>query len=127
MSYPEIELLGVQSSFDEMSEVEKIVENTIEIAPDLAGIFVVSGGQAGVCKAMQNLNMETRPYVTGYDVTPTNIKALKEGTYDFLIDQEGFEQGYRPPHLLYNMIRKGEKIEKEYAYTDISIKTKYNL
>ena len=46
---------------------------------------------------------------------------------DFLIDQEGFEQGYRPPHLLYNMIRKGEKIEKEYAYTDISIKTKYNL
>ena len=127
MSYPEIELLGVQSSFDEMSEVEKIVENTIEIAPDLAGIFVVSGGQAGVCKAMQNLNMETRPYVIGYDVTPTNIKALKEGTYDFLIDQEGFEQGYRPPHMLYNMIRKGEKIEKEYAYTDISIKTKYNL
>ena len=123
MSYPEIELLGVQSSF----EVEKIVENTIEIAPDLTGIFVVSGGQAGVCKAMQKLNMETRPYVIGYDVTPTNIKALKEGTYDFLIDQEGFEQGYRPPHLLYNMIRKGEKIEKEYAYTDISIKTKYNL
>ena len=39
MSYPEIELLGVQSSFDEMSEVEKIVENTIEIAPDLAGIL----------------------------------------------------------------------------------------
>ena len=82
MSYPEIELLGVQSSFDEMSEVEKIVENTIEIAPDLTGIFVVSGGQAGVCKAMQKLNMETRPYVIGYDVTPTNIKALKEGTYD---------------------------------------------
>ena len=95
MSYPEIELLGVQSSFDEMSEVEKIVENTIEIAPDLAGIFVVSGGQAGVCKAMQNLNMETRPYVIGYDVTPTNIKALKEGTYDFLIDQEkNFQDKY---------------------------------
>ena len=46
----------VQSSFEEMSEVEKIVENTIEIAPDLTGIFVVSGGQAGVCKAMQKLN-----------------------------------------------------------------------
>ena len=126
-AYPDIELLGVQSSFDEMNEVEKIVENTIEIAPDLAGIFVVSGGQAGVCKALKKLNMDTRPYVIGYDVTPTNIKALKEGTYDFLIDQEGFEQGYRPLNLLYNMIRKGEKIEKEYAYTDISIKTKYNL
>ncbi len=26
-----------------------------------------------------------------------------------------------------NIYVKGEKIEKEYAYTDISIKTKYNL
>ena len=44
---------------------------------------------------MQNLNMETRPYVIGYDVTPTNIKALKEGTYDFLIDQEkNFQDKY---------------------------------
>lgn len=127
ISYPDIELLGVQSSFDETSEVEKIVENTIEIAPDLAGIFVVSGGQTGVCKALKKLNMEKRPYVIGYDVTPNNIKALKEGTYDFLIDQEGYEQGYRPPHLLYNMIRKGSSIDHEYAYTDISIKTKYNL
>ena len=126
-SYPEIELLGVQSSFDETGEVEKIVENTIEIAPDLAGIFVVSGGQTGVCRALKKLNMEKRPYVIGYDVTPNNIKALKEGTYDFLIDQEGYEQGYRPIHLLYNMIRKGEQIKEEYAYTDISIKTKYNL
>lgn len=36
-SYPEMELLGVQSSFDETKEVEKIIENTMAIAPDLAG------------------------------------------------------------------------------------------
>lgn len=126
-SYPKLELLGVQSSFDETKEVEKIIENTIEIAPDLAGIFVVSGGQSGVCMALEKMNLVQRPYVIVYDATPKNVKALKEGKYDFLIDQEGYEQGYRPPHILYNMIQKGEPAPREYFYTDIKIKTKYNL
>ena len=63
--------------------------------------------------------------------------ALKNGNVDYVVYHEingeptdvtvSYTHLYRPPHLLYNMIRKGEKIEKEYAYTDISIKTKYNL
>lgn len=126
-SYPGIDLLGVQSSFDETQEVKKIVENAMEIAPDLAGIFVVSGGQAGVCLAMETIQPKTRPYVIVYDATPKNAKALKEGKYDFLIDQEGFEQGYRPLHILYNMIKKGEKVTNEYVYTDINIKMKHNI
>ena len=126
-SYPEMELLGVQSSFDETKEVEKIIENTMAIAPDLAGVFVASGGQAGVCLAFEKLKLDKRPYVIVYDATPKNTKALKEDRYDFLIDQEGYEQGYRPPNLLYNMIQKGELPEKDHIYTDIKIKNKYNV
>lgn len=126
-SYPELELLGVQSSFDETKEVEKIIENTMAIAPDLAGVFVASGGQAGVCLAFEKMKPEKRPYVIVYDATPKNTKALKEDRYDFLIDQEGYEQGYRPPNLLYNMIKKGEQPGKDHIYTDIKIKNKFNV
>lgn len=45
----------------------------------------------------------------------------------FLIDQEGYEQGYRPPNLLYNMIQKGQMPETDHIYTDIKIKNKYNV
>ena len=126
-SYPDLELLGVQSSFDETKEVQKIIENTMAIAPDLSGVFVASGGQAGVCLAFEKLKPQTRPYVIVYDATPKNAKALKEDRYDFLIDQEGYEQGYRPPNLLYNMIRKGEMPGTDHIYTDIKIKNKYNV
>lgn len=126
-SFPEVELLGVQSSFDEEKEVERIIVNTLSAAPDLAGIFIASGGQAGVSHAFAQLNLTKRPYVIIYDLTPKNERALMEGNADFLIDQEGYEQGYRAPLLLFDMISKGIDPESEYMYTDISIKTKYNL
>ena len=95
--------------------------------PDLEGIFVASGGQAGVKKAFDKLDLHKRPYVIIYDLTPKNEKALLEGTVDFLIDQEGYDQGYRALSILSDMLRRGRMPEKECMYTEINIKTKYNL
>lgn len=125
-SYPGMELLGVQSSFDDAGEVEKIIISTMERVPDLAGIFVASAGQAGVRRAFDKLSRK-RPYVIVYDITPRNVQALQNGDVDFLIDQEAYVQGNRPPLMLYDLLVKGQEPEKEYIFTDINIKTKYNV
>jgi len=122
-----LELVGVQSSFDDTKEVEKIVLNAMELFPDLSGIFVASGGQAGVYQAFTMKKLKSRPYVIIYDLTPKNEKALLSGEVDFLIDQEGYVQGYRPPIILADMILKGLNPSNEYLYTDIKIMTKYTL
>ena len=126
-NFPEMDLVGVQSSFDHTDEVEKIIVNAMSAFTDLEGIFVASGGQAGVKKAFDKLDLHKRPYVIIYDLTPKNEKALLEGTVDFLIDQEGYDQGYRALSILSDMLRRGRMPEKEYMYTEINIKTKYNL
>lgn len=126
-SCPGLEVVGVQGSFDDASEVEKIVTNTMHTIPDLDGIFMVSGGQAGIKKAFDHLKPEKRPYVVVYDQTPRNEKALRENTVDFLIDQNGFVQGYRPPCILADLLQKNQQPESELILTDINIKTKYNL
>ena len=107
--------------------MEKIIVNAMSAFPDLEGIFVASGGQAGVKKAFDKLDLHKRPYVIIYDLTPKNEKALLEGTVDFLIDQEGYDQGYRALSILSVMLRRGRMPEKEYMYTEINIKTKYKL
>lgn len=127
ISFPQMELTGVQSSFDLAEEVEKIIVQAMTAFPDLEGIFVASGGQAGVKSAFEHLKLQKRPYVIVYDLTPGNEEALRNGTVDFLIDQEGYEQGYRAPLLLADLVTKGAEPGKEYMYTEISIKTKYNL
>lgn len=126
-SFPEINIIGVHSSFDETDEVEKIIINTMERFPHLNGILVVSGGQEGVRNAFNTLKPEKRPAVIIYDLTPKNKKLLNDTIADFLIDQEGYIQGYQPPHILYELILKNQKPKNTSIYTEINIKTKYNL
>lgn len=126
-SYPELEIAGVQGSFDEETEVEQIIENAMINISGINGIFVVSGGQEGVKAAFEKLAIEKRPYVIIYDQTPKNEKAVKEGTVDFLLDQNGFFQGYRSLYVLNNILMKDIMPEKEKIFTEIKIKTKYNL
>ena len=125
--YPELEIVGVHGSFDETAEVEKIIENVMTNIEGITGILVVSGGQAGVGKAFEKLKLDKRPYVVIYDQTPKNEKALKDNTVDFLIDQNGYVQGHKPPLILADLLLNGKTQKKEFLFTDIIIKTKYNL
>ena len=124
---PKLEIAGVQGSFNHADEVERIIENAMMSISGINGIFVVSGGQEGIAKAFKKLGVEQRPYVVIYDQTAKNEALLKNDVADFLIDQNGFEQGYRPQRILADILLNGKYPEKEYLYTGIDIKTKYNL
>ena len=54
------------------------------------------------------------------------MRLLQSGSLSFVIDQEAFEQGYRPPYLLYEYLMHKKQPERELLYTDIAIRTKYN-
>ena len=126
-SCPDIEIVGVQGSFDDENEVERVIVSTLRTIPDLGGIFMVSSGHAGIRKAFDELQLAHRPYVVIYDQTPKNERLLRDNTVDFLIDQNGYVQGYKPLHILADLLQKGVEPEQEMFYTQITIKTKYNL
>ena len=56
-----------------------------------------------------------------------NWSFVEEGKIRFLIGQDGYRQGYEPVMILFEKIFDGKEPEKEFAYTEIVIKTKYNL
>ena len=95
--------------------------------PGINGIFVASGGQEGIARAYEELKLERRPFTVIYDLTPNNRKALADDVADFLIDQEAYVQGYQPPLVLADILLKDKKVAEEFQYTDINIKTKYNI
>lgn len=127
LSFPELKLTGVQSSFDSSVEVEQILRNTLENYPDLVGVVVFSGGQSGIERALEKLDENARPYVIIYDLTKNNIEMLRNNQVDFLIDQDGFVQGYRSLLLLANQLQNGKMNTSDALFTDIIIKTKYNI
>ena len=126
-SFPNIELVGVHSSFDDYEEVESIIFNSISTFPDLKGIFVVSSGQYGIKKVFQNLSIKKRPFIIIYDITLKNRNLLQYGFVDFLIDQELYLQGYKTLFIISDIVINNIYPKSEYIYTNINIKTKYNI
>lgn len=126
-SFPELKLTGVQSSFDSSAEVEKILRDTLGNYANLDGVVIFSGGQAGISRVLETIDEKKRPYVIIYDLTKNNIEMLKKNQVDFLIDQDGFTQGYRSLLLLANQLQNNKTVTKDAHFTDIIIKTRYNI
>jgi ABC-type sugar transport system, periplasmic component len=125
--YPDLELIGVQGSFDEATEVKKIVLDALKNFDDLAGIVVFSSGQKGVIDAFNEQKVDQRPFVIVYDLTSGNIEGLKNNQIDFLIDQDGYTQGYKVLLLLAEQLVGKRKDAQEFYFTDIVIKTIDNI
>lgn len=123
----DIQVLDVQYAFDDNHMAEMITRRMLKEYEDLTGIYLAASGVQGVCKALEELGMEDKVKIISNDLTAQNIQYLKEGKIRFLIGQDGYRQGYEPVMLLFEKIFDGKGPEKEFAYTEIVIKTRYNL
>ena len=125
--FPGIHITGTQICFDDDDKAEQLTIQSVRAIPDLDGILVCAGGQAGVCAGLKKLELERRIKVVAYDLIPPTIAGLEEGIIDFVIDQNAYVQGYRPAMILFDRLFGGKNVDQEMIYTDITIKTKYNL
>lgn len=122
--YPNINIMGVHSSFDDCKTVESIIKNSILEYSDLKGIFIVSEGQQGLKNVWTN---EKKQCVITYDNTNENRELLNNDIIDFIIGQDFYFQGYKPPFILADIILKGIYPKEFIICKDINIYNKYNI
>lgn len=122
----DIQILDVQYAFDDDKMAERIVQEMLKEYGDLAGIYLTASGVEGVCQALRERGGIGKVKVISNDLTPKNKEELKNGSIQFLLGQNAYAQGYDPIMLLFNKVFDGKEPEREYLYTEIVIKTKYN-
>lgn len=122
----DIALLPFQPCFDRDDYAHEITQHVLRAHPDLAGIYVPSHGQQGVCRAIEEEGRKGKVRVIAYDLNAPNKELLENGSLSFVLDQEAFEQGCRPPQILCDYLLYHKAPERELLYTDILIRTKYN-
>lgn len=125
--FPGLRFLPCERCFDVDSIAEKVVLKTLQNHPDLKGIYISGSGETGVCRALRAVGKTRDVCVICYDLTEANISELKKGGIDFLIDQDAHTQGYLPAMQLYDYLVMGTAPASEFCYTEVKIKTKYNL
>ena len=126
-SFPGIEVVDIRYSYDDEWVASKIVEELLELYPDLTGIYITGHGVKGVCQTLQKLGKDKTMHVIANDFLEENLKWLKEGTINFLIGQDAAVQGHSPVTILFQLVFDSKKPEKEFQYTDIVIRTRYNM
>lgn len=83
----------------------------LESHPDLKGVFVTNATTYKAAEFLKRRQRGKSIHVIGYDLIPDNIRYIKEGWIDFLINQRPETQGYMGIYTLYRRIVLGEKIK----------------
>lgn len=122
---PDIQLLPLQHCFNRDDYAYELTLRALEEHEDLDVIYVTAHGQHGACEAIEKMGRKVR--VVAYDLTPQNRIDLTENKIEFVIDQNARVQGTQPPQLLYEYLIEGKQPICSQMYTDILIKTRYNI
>jgi simple sugar transport system substrate-binding protein len=114
----------LESSMDPGQESELIV-NYLRKNPDTAAATSVCNISAGLLSA-KNDSGKKDLIITGYDLDPGALEAIKDGRQAFTIDQQQFWRGYMPVLLLTHFLKYG-LIEANYFLTGPTIVDKSNI
>lgn len=124
---PDIEMPEVLYNYDDNQTAEIIMRDLISREPGISGVYLTAAGAEGVCRVLEENGLADQVKVISNDLTEGNEKYLRSGSIRFLLGQNSFAQGYEPVMTLFRKLFDGIDPEKEYRYTEIEIKTKYNI
>lgn len=123
----DIHVMDIQYAFDDNAMAEQITEKMLREHPNLGGIYLAASGAEGVCRVLERQGKRGRVKVISNDLTEQNEENLRRGTIQFLLGQNAYIQGYEPIMTLFNKLFDGKEPDREFAYTEIVIKNRYNL
>ena len=101
-----LKVLEVQENQDKRERAFEITLDYCNRYPNLAGIYMASGGVAGCAEALKVAQRESSVKLICHDVTPDVKQLLSDGILDFAIDQNPQTQGYLLVKVLFDYLVK---------------------
>ncbi len=126
---PDLKLLPVKYALDDSIRAEDISYQMLSNAQrgrDV-GIYMAAAGLDGVANSVRRTGLSGHVKLISNDLTEQNIQLIKNGEADFLIGQDPLTQGREPVMILFRQLFEKKPPRLEPLYTDITIKTRYNV
>jgi len=125
--FQNIETAAIKMNADEEKQAYDITMAAVREIPDLAGIYMVSNGQEGTCRALEDCGMAGKIQLIACDLVPVTRKYLEKGVIQFVIDQDAHSQGSMPSKILFDYLFSEKKPSSDRIIGQFGIKTRYNL
>lgn len=85
--FPMIEVVGLREGHDDEAQNYRQAKTLLGRHPDLAGIYNIGGGAAGIARALREARREAETVFIGHGLTPDTRSLLIDGTMDVVITQ----------------------------------------
>ncbi|SHJ25553.1 LacI family transcriptional regulator [Roseomonas rosea] len=85
--FPEVEVVGLREGHDDEAKNYRQAKMLLGRHPDLAGIYNIGGGAAGIARALREARREQETVFIGHGLTPDTRALLIDGTMDAVITQ----------------------------------------
>ena len=105
--FPAEQILTAET-FNDYQTTYRVVAETLERHPDLAGIYLANLHVSGCVEAVRAAGRQGQLRVICHDINESVRRLLLEGSVDFTIPQDFRQQGYLPPFLLRDALRRGQ-------------------
>jgi LacI family transcriptional regulator len=91
--------------------LREVCDDMLKAHPHLRGVFVTNATTFKTAEFLKHRKRAKSIHVIGYDLIPENIRYIKEGWIDFLINQRPETQGYTGIYTLYRRLVLGEAVQ----------------
>ncbi|MDD2534349.1 MAG: LacI family DNA-binding transcriptional regulator [Eubacteriales bacterium] len=104
---PAISIVDVLETLDDEDRSYTITAQALAIHPDLGAIYLTAGGVAGAGRAIAECQLQGKIIVISNDLTQTERDYLEQGVITATVDQQPYEQGYKPIQYLFDYLLDG--------------------
>jgi ribose transport system substrate-binding protein len=124
--HPELELVAEQPSQSDYDRALQVTTDILTANPNLKGIFAANEpGVLGAAEAVRQAGKSGKVTIVGLDVSPDEIKGVRDGVIDALIVQNPFRMGFDGVNAVVEQVREG--VEPQDTDTGVTIVTKDNV
>lgn len=86
--FPDLTVLPVRESRDDLERIEEMTRQLLDEHPDLLGIYNVGGGTRGIVAGLEAAGRAKDIVFIAHEVTDPSRRALIRGTIDVIINQD---------------------------------------
>jgi LacI family transcriptional regulator len=86
--YPNLEVVGLREGQDDEDLNFRLMRSLLSQHPDLAGVYNIGSGAAGVARALKHVRRSKKVVFVGHGLTADTRESLMDGTMDAVITQD---------------------------------------
>ena len=119
--------LHVMETFNDYHLTMQKIGDFLKKHPETKVVYMANQSIAGCVQAVQDAGLAARPVILTHDYSLETKILLEEGSIDFTISQNIYQQGFLPVAMLMDCLQGGELPDEDIISPELSIICSQNL